>query len=188
MNRAILASLADLGTSGSALQSAAAVSDQKVLGFHYRIRAKKTEVRSAENKENRMTKDELISECTEWLSRIRWNWWGTLAFRHPVSEGKAALIFKEWVGDLRAEYQTDNFRCFWVTEFGAYGRNRRFYILAGGLREAGKEPALLSWDELAGRAVLSDYIARPNGMRYVLRTLLPDRDLNIDFILRSKWR
>jgi hypothetical protein len=109
-----------------------------------------------------------------------------LTFRGYPSLNKALHIFDTWLREIEQQYGTPSFRFFRVTEYGALRINIHFHILVGGIRpkSGDRYMAILRWQELAGEGNISSFAGR-NGIFYILKTLRPGRDLEIDFRLDS---
>ncbi len=131
-----------------------------------------------------MTRDELTQAYVEWLERYDWNFFGTLLFPIPdISPRRANRIFEQWIYEMKNEEGTKKFCWFRVTERGAFGDHFHYHILVGGLREGSRLPWLVRWGQLAGHAVLTYHRRSGGATRYILKTLRPGQDFEIDFEL-----
>lgn len=130
-----------------------------------------------------MKKEELVSSYEEWFSQHHWSLFGTLTFRGSPSSSKADRIFRNWIAEMKRSDGTNNFHWVRVTEHGSFGDNLHYHILIGGLRDGSKWPWMLRWDELAGSADIFYYRPHAGGLRYMLKTVRPGRDFEIDFDL-----
>lgn len=131
-----------------------------------------------------MTSKQLIDGYAGWLSRFKWNWFGTLTFRVPdLPLWRANRAFKEWISEIEDTDGSHTFRWFRVTERGAYGNNLHFHVLVGGLKNGSKWPWIVRWNELAGDALITYYFRSGGATKYIVKTARPDRDFEIDFAL-----
>jgi hypothetical protein len=132
-----------------------------------------------------MNKRELIESYHEWLSGFKWNWFGTLTFRGFPPVGKARRCFDSWINELEHKYGQNDFRWFRVTERGITGSNIHFHVLIGGLRlcSGSRYLAMSRWQQLAGEANITSFVPHKNGIFYILKTLQPAKDVEIDFHL-----
>lgn len=131
-----------------------------------------------------MTRDELMEGYVELLQRFKWNFFGTLLFSIPdISPRRANRVFHQWISEMKNEDGTKKFRWFRVTERGAFGDHFHFHILVGGLKEGSRLPWLVRWEQLAGHAVLTYHRRSGGATRYILKTLRPGHDFEIDFDL-----
>ena len=132
-----------------------------------------------------MTRSELIDGYYEWLSYFKWNWFGTLTFRGYPPIGKARRCFDSWIDELEHKYGRTDFRWFRVTERGATDANIHFHVLIGGLRPcAGSRYfAMFRWQQLAGGANITSFIPHQNAIFYILKTLHPAKEPEIEFHL-----
>jgi hypothetical protein len=129
------------------------------------------------------TKQELIDTYADWLGEWSWDWFGTLTFPGYPSATRAKRIFEKWILELDKDAGTDDFRYVQVMESGAYGDNLHFHILVAGLKEKARWfPGRMQrrWQELAGQCVIQRFDPEKGGVRYLLKTLLPERDFAID--------
>lgn len=138
------------------------------------------------------TKNKLIDDYDEWLSRFKWQWLATLTFwQSNISPSRADDLFDRWIFQLQDAEGTRNFHWFRVTERGANGDHLRFHCLVGGLENASKWPWLLLWDELAGDCLISYRCPFGGTLRYLLKEVRSDHDLAIecdyDFNLPNIW-
>jgi hypothetical protein len=131
-----------------------------------------------------MKKQQLVEAYATWLDKFDFDWFGTLTFRGYPRRGKAERVFRGWTEELarkRAAHQL-----FWVrvAEHGAYADNLHFHFLLGGLK-FGTDPTDWEdrWCELAGAADIREFDPSKGGIHYLLKTLLPDRDFDIEFDL-----
>lgn len=123
---------------------------------------------------NREKQDHLIQGYVDWLHPYPWQLFGTLTFRKYPSSYRADSLFKTWIETIRRAEGTADFCWFRVKELGAFGDNLHYHVLVGGLRNATKWPWMLLWDELAGEANLSYFVAGLGGIRYILKEVKPD--------------
>jgi len=128
---------------------------------------------------------ELIESYKEWLSQYRWIWFGTLTFSGYPSLRKATRIFDKFINEIREKHGTRDFRWIRVTEHGADGNNLHFHVLIGGLhlQSGDRYMAMLRWQELAGESLITSFASHRNGIYYILKTLRPGVDFEIDFLL-----
>ncbi len=130
-----------------------------------------------------MNRDELIGAYESWLNQFHWSLYCTLTFRSAPSSSKADRIFRQWISEMKEEDGRDDFRWVRITEHGACGDNLHFHAVIGGLHNGSKWPWMLRWDELAGSADIFYYRPYAGGIPYMLKTVHPNRDFEIDFEL-----
>jgi hypothetical protein len=131
-----------------------------------------------------VTREDLICAYADWLSSFEWIFFGTLTFREPeISLRKANQLFDRWIHEIEAAEGTKDFRWVRVAERGAFGDNLHFHCLVGGLRNGSKWNWLLRWKEMAGEAFISYYFRGGGATRYMLKTLRPGHDFEIELHL-----
>jgi hypothetical protein len=134
-----------------------------------------------------VTREQLIEEYADWFSEYSWNWFGTVTFPGYPSRTIAIRKFDEWIAEIKRRDGTKSFRYVRVLERGAYEDNIHFHFLIGGLeRRANWYQWRCRWQETNGAAVISNYDPKRGGIRYLLKSLLPDRDLDITIRLPQK--
>ncbi len=136
-----------------------------------------------------LKKSEFIDVHADWLSRFTWDWFGTLTFPGYPSATTAKRKFNHWIRELRREIGGEKFRYASVIERGANKDNVHFHVLIGGIKRRHKGTPYVwkqRWQEIAGLAVLSTYEANRGGMRYLLKSLLPDRDIDLEIEFGKK--
>jgi len=129
----------------------------------------------------RERRQELIDGYLDWLSGFSWDWFVTLTFPGYPSRASAESKFRRWVERLRHERGRRGFRFVRVAEHGAFDDNLHFHLVVGGLKK-GSNPDkwCRRWEESAGRAQIRQYDVQQNGMAYLLKTLRPDDDFDIE--------
>jgi hypothetical protein len=133
-----------------------------------------------------VSKRDLIASYGAWLKRYRWNLFGSLTFAGFPSRRKAQEQFDWWIAQIQSEAGTRNFRFVQVTERGASGENIHFHFLIGGLRNDWEQRLgtwRKRWQDNAGAAVMGKYEPKKPGIFYLLKTLLPDRDFDVNIKL-----
>ncbi len=128
-----------------------------------------------------MKRQQLVDAYDEWISRYKWDLFGSLTFRCPPSASKADRIFHRWISEMELQDGTEDLRWVRVAERGAYGDHLHYHVLIGGLRHGSKWPWLLRWLELAGDCSISYYRPYAGGIRYMLKEVRPGCDFEIDF-------
>jgi hypothetical protein len=133
-----------------------------------------------------METKQLIDSYHEWFSQYAWHWFGVLTFPAYPRVTKAKRLFDLWISEIEKNYGTKDFRWVRVTEYGAEGINLHFHILVGGLhlRPGCRVKAMFRWQELAGEANITSFIPHRNGISYILKTVRPGQDFEIDFRLQ----
>jgi hypothetical protein len=129
-----------------------------------------------------VTKQQLIDAYADWLGEWDWDWFGTLTHPGYPSRHKLEQKFNGWISELEKEQGTRNFRYAMVMERGAYGDNKHIHVLVGGLKRKVRRfpwPWRDRWQKVAGQAVVGLFDPRQGGIRYLLKTLLPDNDFEI---------
>lgn len=130
-----------------------------------------------------MDTQKLHETYCEWLDTYKWQWFATLTFRGAPSSSKADRLFRKWIDEVERAVGTASFCWFRVAEHGAYGDNLHFHALIGGLREPSKWDWLFRWEELAGEAQISYFVAFGGATSYILKSLRPDVDFDAEFHL-----
>lgn len=127
---------------------------------------------------------ELIEGYAGWWKGWSWDWFVTLTYAGFPWRSTALRKFQKWIADLQKEQGTSEFRFVRVIETGAFGNNVHVHLLVGGL----KEKARLfpgewrdRWEKIAGRAAIVRFDPEKGGVYYVLKTLDPARDFDVDF-------
>ena len=133
-----------------------------------------------------MSRRDLVNAYREWLTSYAWNWFGVLTFRGYPSATKAKRVFDVWIAEIEQDYGTNDFRWVRVKEYGAEYVNLHFHVLVGGLylRPACRQKAMFRWQELAGEANIFSFVGHLNGISYILKTVRPGQDFEIDFRLQ----
>lgn len=129
----------------------------------------------------RMTRQELIAGYEEWFCTKRWHLFGTLTFAAMPSPSRADSIFRRWISEIKSTDGTSDFSWVRVAEHGADGQNLHYHVLVGGWAGESKWPWVLRWNELAGDCIISYYDPNGGGLRYLLKTVQPNRDFEIEF-------
>lgn len=97
--------------------------------------------------------------------------------------------FDLWITELEKEQGTDQFKYVRVIETGAYRDNEHIHLLVGGLK---KQARLFPgewrdrWEKIAGRAAIVRYDPARAGVFYMLKTLDPADDFDIDLRLPAQ--
>jgi hypothetical protein len=133
-----------------------------------------------------ISKKHLIQAYGQWLKQYRWNLFGSLTFAGFPSRQKAQETFDLWIAEVQIEAGTRNFRFVQVTERGVSGDNIHFHFLIGGLRKNWDQRMgtwCKRWQHKAGAAVMGKYKPKKPGIFYLLKTLLPDRDFDVNIKL-----
>lgn len=138
-----------------------------------------------------MKREELVDAYEEWLSRYDWEWFGSLTFRGYPRRAKAERLFNQWTSEVRRAEGASDFRVVRVGEVGSAGDNLHFHVLVGGLRPGRSDARTRMrwtrrWFELAGDALIGTFDEERGGIRYVLKSLEPDRDFDIDISLKPE--
>jgi hypothetical protein len=135
------------------------------------------------------SRQQLIDAYADWLSNWSWDWFGTLTHRGFPCRKTVQRKFDLWIADLRREHGTQQFRYVSVVESGAHADNFHLHVLIGGLRKRIRpfpHGWRDRWQEIAGQAVIGKYDPNQGGIRYLLKTLLPDRDFEITLYLNEQ--
>jgi hypothetical protein len=129
-----------------------------------------------------ISKQSLVDAYAEWLENWTWDLFATLTHPGYPSRTVVERKGKRWISDVGEEYGTPSFRYVMVLESGAYGDNNHLHILIGGLKRKARRfpwPIKHRWEEMAGHATITRFDPEQGGIRYLLKTLLPDRDFEI---------
>lgn len=114
------------------------------------------------------------------ISEWDWQWFATLTFRGLASKSRAERRFEEWINTLKCEVGHTRFRYVRVTERGETA-GLHFHLLVGGLRNTSPNRWIRLWEKLGGDAQIEAFDEEKNGIRYILKTLSPDGDIDIEF-------
>jgi hypothetical protein len=128
-------------------------------------------------------REELIREYDRWLRTFSWNWYATLKFTSGLpSDRRAISVFNKWAFDLKRLEGASEFRWVRVMEKGWCGSNCHFHVLIGGLRNRPQHWAS-RWNALGGNALIQAFHPEQDGIKYILKTMNEDGELDIDFEL-----
>ena len=131
-----------------------------------------------------VSREKLENAYAEMLGRWKWDWIATLTHAGYPSRAKLMRKFDAWVSELQREDGTRTFRYVAVVESGAYGDNHHLHVLVGGLKRQAQMfpwPWRDRWQEVAGQAAIVKFDPKEGGIRYLLKTLLPDSEFDITF-------
>jgi len=135
----------------------------------------------------RSTKKGLVDGYADWIGQHEWNWFGTLTFKYRPGRRSADNALKKWLAELKKSESGPSFRWVRVKELGAFKDNLHFHILVGGLRSSA---SIVDWEDrwldLAGDARICEFEDDKGGVRYLLKTLLPDEDFDFEIELPKK--
>jgi len=131
----------------------------------------------------------LVESYAEFLKRWRWDWFATLTFRGVRSSATAKTLFNRWIADVENLDGESDFRWVRVTEKGPAGTTPHFHVLVGGLKTArDRGRCERRWSDLAGDARVEQFDPEQDGILYMLKTLQPHKDFDIDMKLDSRVR
>jgi hypothetical protein len=136
-----------------------------------------------------VTKEQLIDAYADWLGEWPWDWFATLTHQGYPSRTTVQNKFDRWISDLQKEGGRQDFRYVMVIETGAFHDNNHVHVLVGGLKpEARRVPYRWKarWEEIAGHAMVGHFNPEQGGIRYLLKTLLPNRDFEITLKLQQQ--
>ena len=134
---------------------------------------------------------QLIEAYATWWKKWDWDWFGALTFPGYPGRNSAIRKFERWIDEIEREQGAGDFRYVRVIETGAYDDNIHIHILVGGLkRQARLFPAIgrERWEKIAGAAAITRFDPEKGGVYYLLKTLDPAREFDVDFRLPKDGR
>ena len=98
------------------------------------------------------------------------------------SRRRSNELFDRWVENLERKEGGRHFRWVRVLEHGANGDNDHFHVLVGGLRSRRRHYEK-QWSKHAGSALIERFDPSLPGIKYLLKTIDRDGDLDIAYEL-----
>jgi hypothetical protein len=125
--------------------------------------------------------ESLKDQYQEWFSAWKWRWFLTMKIeRGRPSRHRAIALFEQWIEELGKAEGSSSFRWVRALERGRDGDHLHFHALVGGFRNR-KAHWGRRWEQLGGEVVIETYNPDEGGMRYLLKTMKNDGDLELDF-------
>lgn len=131
--------------------------------------------------------DEIVKAYEDWFSKFNWAWMCTLTFKRPMRTQAAEKRLGRWLQDLQMQAGRKDFRYVCVKERGAYDDHLHFHLLIGGLKK-GKDFSRWQqeWERKEGSARVLPFNGNKQGISYLLKTFLPDRDFEVKISLSEQ--
>jgi hypothetical protein len=119
----------------------------------------------------------------EWLSTYDWKWFATLKMTKGRPSRQACIsAFEAWINEVQTSEGSSRFRWARVVEKGSCGDNLHVHVLVGGFRNRIAHWSR-RWEELGGDALIQRFDPDRGAIKYILKTIDRDGDLDIDFHL-----
>jgi hypothetical protein len=132
--------------------------------------------------------EQLKDSYQEWFSAWEWRWFLTMKIDSGrPSRRRAIALFDQWIGELGKAEGSSSFRWIRVLEHGRDGDHLHIHALIGGFRNR-KAHWGRRWEKLGGEVVIERYNPDEGGIRYLLKTMNTDGDIDLDYQLPGRVR
>jgi len=126
------------------------------------------------------------NEYYKWIAEQNWNWFTTLKIESGRPSKRRALeLCDQWLEEIAKADGSSWFRWVRVLEKGESGNHFHFHLLVGGFRNRmatwGRR-----WEQLGGEALIEKFNSDEGGIRYLLKTMKQNGELDIDFHLPNR--
>lgn len=129
---------------------------------------------------------QLLDEYAAWLAHYTWDWFGTGTFGKNVSAPVAKHAFDSFAKSIRVNVGNQDFGFVRVLEHGPRDARVHVHFLVCGIKKTKRNfPYVWAqrWRRRYGFAVIDTFDPKRGGIRYLLKSLLPDADFDIDMEL-----